>query len=126
MGLENIEDEKIDVLYLDSNIECYIYIFHIFYKHESDEDFKTLDIVDFEKLNVDKSKYLIPVAKELVNRSWGFAHYVLDFLIKFNDLEAINMVKRYAEGNFSSKELKNNKNSSYSRNDIQVCCKNLL
>ncbi|PKM94320.1 MAG: hypothetical protein CVU84_12755 [Firmicutes bacterium HGW-Firmicutes-1] len=125
-NVENVPKEKISNLYSSDNINCYLYMRYIIYKEKSSDCFKSLDIIKFENLDADEYGYLVPIAKEMALRNWGFAHYVSEFLIKSNDAEAIGMIKRYAEGNFNSKEIAYNRNSGFSTKEMQEYFNSLL
>lgn len=124
--VEDIQEEKISVLYSDIDIRAYIYWRYIIYKEKPSEDFKSLDILEFEKLDPDKYAYLVPVAKEIASRNWGRARSVSEFLIKSNNSDAIDTIKRYAQGKFTSEEIENNWGSYYSRDEMQDYFKSLL
>ena len=124
--VEDVPNEKINVLYSDIDIRAYIYIDCIIYKEKTSEDFRSLDILDCIKLDPDEYAYLIPVAKELVSRNWRPIVDVLEFLIKSNDTDTINKVKRYAQGRFTLEEIEDMKYPASSRDDLQDYSKSLL
>jgi hypothetical protein len=130
LKLDNVEkdanDDEISYLFSNDDIKAYSYINYIIYKEKSSESFKSLWIGDIEKLDPTKYMYLIPVAKEITNKNWKFAHLVSEFLIKSNDSDAINTIKRYAKGEFTSEEIENNKYSGYSKDEMKEYFKGLL
>ncbi|OPX41903.1 hypothetical protein CLHUN_42170 [Ruminiclostridium hungatei] len=125
-NVENIEDEKINVLYSSSNIKAYLYWRYILIKERASESFKSISILEFEKLDINENKYLIPIAKEILYKNWGAAHFISEFLIKSNDSDAINTIKRYAKGEFTSEEIENNEYSGYSKDEMKEYFKGLL
>lgn len=124
--VQDVENEKIDILYSDIDIRAYEYLGCIIYKGKTSEDYKSLDIIEFNKLDPDEYAYLIPVAKELVSRDWSYILYVVEFLIKSNDTETINTVKRDAQGRFTLEELEDIKYYAFSRDEMQDYFKSLL
>lgn len=125
-NVENIEDEKISVLYSSSNIKAYLYWRYILIKERASESFKSISILEFEKLDISENKYLIPITKEILYKNWGAAHFISEFLIKSNDSDAINTIKRYAKGEFTSEEIENNEYSGYSKDEMKEYFKGLL
>lgn len=116
---DGIQLEKIEAIYSNSEIKAYSFSNYIFYKHNSNKYYQTLDMIKFAQLEPRKYAYLTPIAIEIMRRSWGYSHYVSEFLIKSNNPDALNIIKQYAVGKFTLEEIENYKHSNFTKEEMQ-------
>ncbi|MDQ2088187.1 hypothetical protein RBH29_17325 [Herbivorax sp. ANBcel31] len=96
--------ERINAYYKDENIRCYIIDRYYLFKLDDEKDFRKVRTYELRELDPDEYGFLIPVAKKsMENRDYAINAIV--FLIKSNDAEAIEIIRRYINNELTEEEM---------------------
>lgn len=125
-----IEDkiDKTDLICLvnTSNIRCYEVYNMLIYKVTND-NFEYADINQIHEMEPRKYQSLVQVCKALVDRNeWRWIKACAKFLINSGNSDIVNRLQNYANGQFTQDEIKINKNSDITEEEIQSFSKQLL
>lgn len=128
LSLHNIraEGKKINDYYDSPDIRCYSVSDYLVFKQKGQENFEAVSMYEINNLKINKYHYLVPIARKLFVQNWIWGPYVLEFLVKSKDVETIDILQRYKNGNFNENELKINMDSTYSKEDVQKMATDLL
>lgn len=122
-GMESLG--AIEGLYNSSNLRCYMVSNTILYKRGIEGTYKSVNLFQLKERYQDYH-FLIPIVRQILKNNWNWIYGTSDFLLLSNDLETIEILKRYARGNFTQEEIKHNKTSRYSIQDIQRISRQLI
>ncbi len=106
-------------------IRCYQ--FHSELIYSINNKFKSINLQIIDEVNPNEQPDFVDVAKALVEKKeWKWIKVFSRFLLKSGDIDFVNLVKRYAIGQFNEEEISKNKDSEISRDEIQSFCIELL
>lgn len=128
LKLESVEgsQKEVSAFYSDDTIKCYLVSNYLLFKTIEMDSFQTKEIYGINRLDPDAYRDLIPVVRKLFLDNWEWAYHVSEFLLKCNDTESINLIKKYSEGDFSKSELEKNQYSIYSKTEMEEFFTSLL
>lgn len=123
--IEGEEFSGINIVYNAKDLRCYFVSYYILFKTDGQKEFKGISFKELED-NIAKYQFLLPALRRalVVNREWLIL--VGSTLIKLNDVESIEIIKRYADGNFTDEESNINEKSNYTNDDVKEICTILL
>lgn len=121
-AVEGTPNEKISLIYSGNETTGYIYSNYVIYKNRTSKYYKALDINELNNLDPEQNKCLVPVVEEVLKRKWEDATLVVQFLAYSHDTQALNLLKRFANGDLTKEELKYNGASEMSKEELQEIC----
>jgi len=124
------KDQPINLIsiYKSEDILCYSVVgSEILYKQKGMETFKSIHISAFPNIKVDEYLMFIPVAQKLMRENnWKWFKVFSEFMVKAKDDYTIELLQRYSKNEFSDDEIKRNKDSGYTKEEIQKFSSDIL
>lgn len=111
-------------IYNSTEIRCYLISYFAVYS-ENNSNFKSLSLYELP-LRPEEYKFLLPAIRNLFKDNWEWTNITSDFLLKLNDNETKDILKKHSQGYFGDDEILKNRNSKYSKDDIQKISNEIL
>jgi len=109
-----------------SKIKCYE-VYNMLIYSVNNDNFKYVDIDQINECSPAEYQSLVQTCKELVDgNEWKWVKACAKFLMNTGDSDIVNRLQNYANGQFTQEEIKTNKNSEITKEDIQSFSKQLL
>jgi len=109
-----------------AEIRCYE-VYDMLIYSVNNYNFECADINQIYEMDPAEYQSLVQICKALVNRNeWKWVKACAKFLMNTGDSDIVNRLQNYANGQFTQEEIKTNKNSEITKEDMKSFSKQLL